>query len=239
MSLTNQEKINFTAFRNQYQVPSDRMRIIVKKLGLFVERVGTEQYIICNDTMRIPGKVGLEYWLKHAIMEYRAGDTELHKTKFGNYMEFELKSKDGTANIGVSTFHDDAVSPLTAGKKVKPNKETKSLLIPRNRADELMMRQIAPPVAPSALGGMDALQVLVSALQAVQATQQPPDPLQAQRDLLEAAENRFLLTGEQVGELVGWSKSTITSKKSGFKKLGFQFEKVKEGSSTLYKVSQY
>jgi biotin operon repressor len=106
-----------------------------------------------------------------------------------------------------------------------------------------MLRKAEPPTAQAItttpVVGMDALQVLVSALQAVQAPQQPPDPLQAQRDLLEAAENRFLLTGEQVGALVGWSKSTITSKKSGFKKLGFQFEKVKEGSATLWRVSQY
>jgi hypothetical protein len=39
--------------------------------------------------------------------------------------------------------------------------------------------------------------------------------------------------------LLGMSKGTISSKKSGFRKLGFEFEKVKEGSATLWKVSQY
>jgi hypothetical protein len=86
---------------------------------------------------------------------------------------------------------------------------------------------------------MDALQVLVSALTAAQQAPAPTAPLQAQEELLKAVEKKFLLTTEQVGLLLGMSKGTISSKKSGFRKLGFEFEKVKEGSATLWKVSQY
>jgi hypothetical protein len=233
--MTELSKINFTEFRNQFSIPSDLCRIILKKLRYSVVREGTEQYIVGEN----PHNVSNEYYLKHAIMEYRGGNTTLTRTLSGKFLELDVELSSGRAKIGVSTFSDDAVEPYALGIKRKPNKESKMVLVPRNRADELMVKQSAPPVAPSPVGGMDALQVLVSALQAVQAPQQPPDPLQAHRDLMEAVEQKYLLTGEVVGELLGWSKSTITSKKSGFKKLGFQFEKVKEGSATLWRVSQY
>jgi biotin operon repressor len=236
MDLTN--SINYTEFRKQYNVPSDHMRIILKELGYSRERVGTEQYI----TGENPYDVSDEYYLKHGVMEYRH-KMNCDNTKTGNFFEYEINTSEGIGRVGVSTFTDASVKPITPALKREPNKTPKSVLVPANKGAEMMLRKAEPPTAQAItttpVVGMDALQVLVSALQAVQAPQQPPDPLQAQRDLLEAAENRFLLTGEQVGALVGWSKSTITSKKSGFKKLGFQFEKVKEGSATLWRVSQY
>jgi hypothetical protein len=35
------------------------------------------------------------------------------------------------------------------------------------------------------------------------------------------------------------SKGTISSKKSGFRKIEFEFEKIKEGNTTLWKDQQY
>lgn len=243
-------KINLTEFRKQYNIPADRTRSICKMLGYSIVREGTEQYIIGSN----PYNVSDEYYLKHAVMEYR-GSMSIDRTLAGNFFEYEVKTDDGIGKIGVSTFDDDAVSPIATGLKKKPNKETKSVLIPRDkgaellgtRAAELMMRRTEPPAAPAgaltaptpvgAGAGMDALQVLVSALTAAQ--QAPASPLQAQEELLKAVEKKFLLTTEQVGLLLGMSKGTISSKKSGFRKLGFEFEKVKEGSATLWKVSQY
>ena len=62
--------------------------------------------------------------------------------------------------------------------------------------------------------------------------------LSIQQNLLEASEKGFLLNHEQVAELTGFSKSTISSKKTGWIRYGFIFTKVKEGSSTLWKVSK-
>ena len=229
-------KINLTEFRKQYNIPADDTRSICKMLGYSIIREGVEQFIVGSN----PYNVSDEYYLKHAIMEYR-GSMSINKTLAGNFFEYEVKTNDGIGKIGVSTFDDDAVSPVATGLKKKPNKETKSVLISRDRGAELMMRRTEPPAPAGALtgAGMDALQVLVSALTAAQQAQAPTAPLQAQEELLKAVEKKFLLTTEQVGLLLGISKGTISSKKSGFRKLGFEFEKVKEGSATLWKVSQY
>jgi hypothetical protein len=225
-------KINLAEFRRQYNIPADDTRSICKMLGYSIIREGVDQFIVGSN----PYNVSDEYYLKHAIMEYR-GSMSINKTLAGNFFEYELKTDDGIGKIGVSTFDDDAVSPVATGLKKKPNKETKSVLISRDRGAELMMRRTEPPAPAGA--GMDALQVLVSALTAAQKAPAPTAPLQAQEELLKAVEKKFLLTTEQVGLLLGMSKGTISSKKSGFRKLGFEFEKVKEGSATLWKVSQY
>lgn len=229
-------KINLTEFRKQYNIPADDTRSICKMLGYSIIREGVEQFIVGSN----PYNVSDEYYLKHAIMEYR-GSMSINKTLAGNFFEYEVKTNDGIGKIGVSTFDDDAVSPVATGLKKKPNKETKSVLISRDRGAELMMRRTEPPAAAGALtgAGMDALQVLVSALTAAQQAQAPTAPLQAQEELLKAVEKKFLLTTEQVGLLLGMSKGTISSKKSGFRKLGFEFDKAKEGSATLWRVSQY
>ena len=62
-------------------------------------------------------------------MEYR-GSMDILNTLAGNFFEYEVKTDDGIGKIGVSTFDDDAVSPVATGLKKKPNKETKSVLIP-------------------------------------------------------------------------------------------------------------
>jgi hypothetical protein len=227
-------KINYAEFRKQYNIPADRTRSICKMLGYSIVREGVDQFIVGSN----PHNVSNEYYLKHAVMEYR-GSMSIDRTLSGNFFEYEIKTDDGIGKIGVSTFDDDAVSPISTGLKKKPNKESKSVLIPRDKGAELMMRRAEPPAAPTPVAGMDALQVLVSALTAAQQAPAPAAPLQAQEELLKAVEKRFLLTTEQVGLLLGMSKGTISSKKSGFRKLGFEFEKVKEGSATLWKVSQY
>jgi hypothetical protein len=227
-------KINYAEFRKQYNIPADRTRSICKMLGYSIVREGVDQFIVGSN----PYNVSDEYYLKHAVMEYR-GSMSIDRTLAGNFFEYEIKTNDGIGKIGVSTFDDDAVSPISTGLKKKPNKESKSVLIPRDKGAELMMRRAEPPAAPTPVAGMDALQVLVNALTAAQQAPAPAAPLQAQEELLKAVEKRFLLTTEQVGLLLGMSKGTISSKKSGFRKLGFEFEKVKEGSATLWKVSQY
>ena len=58
-------------------------------------------------------------------------------------------------------------------------------------------------------------------------------------ELKEAVASGFLLATEQVAQIFGMKKSTITSWKTGHKKYGFVFTKVKEGVATLWKVGQY
>jgi hypothetical protein len=239
----NEYMINLTNFRKFYNIPAADIRAICKELGLKIVREGAEHFIMGEN----PYGVSNSYYLKHAIIEYRSTMNVLN-TKAGNFQEYEIDMGDRTIYAGVHSIDEDEINtqtPLTPSVMEKPNKQPKTMLVPVDRGAELMRRKAAPPpTAPEAVAapsGMDALQVLVAALTEAQRAAQPaPDPLHPQRALLEAEREGFLLTNDQLGQVLGMSKGTITSKKSGFRKLGFEFEKVKEGSSTtLWRVRRY
>jgi hypothetical protein len=75
---------------------------------------------------------------------------------------------------------------------------------------------------------------IVAALQAVASANY--DILTPQKRLKEAAEDGFVLTTEQVSRIVGLSHSTVSSWKTGTRKLGFHFHKEHEVSSVVWKV---
>ena len=77
---------------------------------------------------------------------------------------------------------------------------------------------------------------IVAALQAIASTNY--DILTPQKRLKEAAEDGFVLTTDQVSRIVGLSHSTVSSWKTGTRKLGFHFHKEHEGSSVVWKVSR-
>jgi len=64
------------------------------------------------------------------------------------------------------------------------------------------------------------------------------DVLTPQKTLKEAADEGFLLTSEQVGSILGYSKSTVSSWDTSTVKLGFRFHKLKEGSTVLWRVER-
>ena len=64
------------------------------------------------------------------------------------------------------------------------------------------------------------------------------DILTPQKTLKEALENNFVLTSEQVGNILGYSKSTVASWETGTIRLGFQFQKLKEGSTVLWRITK-
>jgi hypothetical protein len=69
-------------------------------------------------------------------------------------------------------------------------------------------------------------------------TQRQYDILTPQKKLQEAVEYDFLLTTEQVSCILNFSKSTISSWKSGTQRLGFIFTRTKEGSQVLWSVER-
>ena len=65
------------------------------------------------------------------------------------------------------------------------------------------------------------------------------DVLTPQKRLKEAVDNDFLLTTEQVSQILGLNSNTIRSWKSGTQRLGFVFYKDHEGSSAVvWRVSR-
>jgi hypothetical protein len=83
-------------------------------------------------------------------------------------------------------------------------------------------------------------QMLVEVMKQQQATPPPSaSPLQQQRELRDAVDMGFLLTTEQLANIFGLKKSSISSWKTGHRRLGFQFTKIKENNISLWKVEQY
>ena len=87
-------------------------------------------------------------------------------------------------------------------------------------------------VSTGSIGDME----IVAALQAVANANY--DILTPQKRLKEAAEDGFVLTTEQVSRIIGLSHSTVSSWKTGTRKLGFHFHKEHEGSSVVWRVSR-
>lgn len=100
------------------------------------------------------------------------------------------------------------------------------------KTTELATTSNSSIVSSSGIGDVE----IITALQSIAAANY--DVLTPQKRLKEAAEEGFLLTTEQVSKIVGLSHSTISSWKSGTKKLGFSFTKEHEGASVVWRVSR-
>jgi DNA-binding transcriptional regulator YiaG len=77
---------------------------------------------------------------------------------------------------------------------------------------------------------------IITALQAIATTNY--NILTPQKTLKEAVENDYLLTTAQVSHILNMSPSTISSWKSGTRKLGFTFHKEHEGQAVVWRVER-
>lgn len=103
--------------------------------------------------------------------------------------------------------------------------------IPKNTSSmELVASNSRSIVSTGSIGDME----IVAALQAVANANY--DVLTPQKRLKEAAEDGFVLTTEQVSRIVGLSHSTVSSWRTGTRKLGFHFHKEHEGASVVWRV---
>ena len=117
---------------------------------------------------------------------------------------------------------------------IKPEKSKSNPPQPASTAELVVREQSTSTATPE--------EFFAELVKAVGKAQQPApeqSPLAIQRELMDAVKMGFLLGSEQVANIFGMKKSSITSWKDGHKKYGFQFHKVKEGVNTLWKVSQY
>ena len=111
--------------------------------------------------------------------------------------------------------------------------EGATIPMPKNSSSmELVASNSHSIVSTGSIGDME----IVAALQAV--TNANYDILTPQKRLKEAAEDGFVLTTDQVSRIIGLSHSTVSSWKTGTRKLGFHFHKEHEGSSVVWRVSR-
>ena len=165
-------------------------------------------------------------------------------------LKITVSSVDGATYIPTDTksILENWVIKKRGGEKV--TYETSSTTTPIQK-DKVKKIKSPTPTTPKQDGlvvrdgftGLDTPESFMSALVKVmeqsQVTAKPISPLQQQRELKDAADNGFLLNGEQVANIFGIKKSSVSSWKTGHRRLGFEFIKVKEGNKTLWRTSQY
>ena len=213
----NQTKIKLTHFRKSFNIPSDFIRSTCRVLNLEILKVEDEPVIpLYNQILQRDNDTILLY----AFIESKStGRIENTKKKEFNSDEFNKCSDETKLKRDDYILIDDASSETRITKRPKEAIDiTSSSDLDFRREDFVSM--LAEVVSRSIAS-------------------QSKSVLNTQEELHNAMEKNWLLTNEQLGTLLGMSKSTIGSKPDGWVRMGFKYTKVKEGSMTLWKVSQY
>jgi hypothetical protein len=217
--------LNLTAFRKIFTIPVGILTALcntlkvdtIKKEGLLFADLYNVEYRCDTDTL-----------ILFAFYEFSAtGEVENTITK--TFSDFPTK-RNGT---------EELISLELVGKEVLEARNTyltkpAGTIIPVGKGRSITNIKTASIGAVGEQGG-DAL--VVALVKAISSQQKPV--LSSYEELTKASQNGWLLTNDVLGDLLGISKSTISSKKTGWRKNGFEFEKIKEGNSTLWKARQY
>jgi hypothetical protein len=213
----NQPKIKLTHFRKSFNIPSDFIRSTCKVLNLEILKVEDEPVIpLYNQVLQKDNDTILLY----AFIESKStGRIENTKKKEFSSDEFNKCSDETKLKRDEYILIDDASSETRITKRPKEAIDiTSSSDLDFRREDFVSM--LAEVVSRSVAS-------------------QSKSVLNTQEELHTAMDKNWLLTNEQLGTLLGMSKSTIGSKPDGWVRMGFKYTKVKEGSMTLWRVSQY
>lgn len=215
--MNNQKLIDLNKFRDTFNINLKRIKSVCGVLGIDIHKQDLVQYIPLNNKERNRVNDGL---LLYAIGEQEhtgmLDETKSNNLTEGKYL-FCVDRAEAERRNYVFTFKSDGVI-------------TKR---PKNAID------ITPDISTDGNRTADFIQALSLAIS--KSISEAQKPITApQQELYSSMEKGFLLTNEQLGALLGLSKSTIGSKPNEWRKLGFQYTKVKEegSSTTLWKISQ-
>jgi hypothetical protein len=213
----NQPKIKLTNFRKSFNISSDFIRSTCKVLNLEILKVENEPVIpLYNQILQKENDTILLY----AFIESKlTGKIETTKQREFNEEELNKCSEETSLKRDEYIFIQDTP---TETKIIKKPKEA----IDITSSSDLDLRR------------EDFIAILSEVVSRSVATQSK-SILNTQEELHNAMEKKWLLTNEQLGALLGMSKSTIASKPDGWVRMGFRYTKTKEGSITLWRVSQY
>ena len=210
-------KIKLTHFRKSFNIPSDFIRSTCKVLNLEILKVEDEPVIpLYNQILQRDNDTILLY----AFIESKlTGKIETTKRKEFNEEELNKCTEEASQKRNSYVLIEDTPAKTTIIRKPKEAIDiTSSSDLDLRREDFISM--LAEVVSRS-VGN------------------QSKSVLNTQEELHNAMEKNWLLTNDQLGTLLGMSKSTIGSKPDGWVRMGFRYTKIKEGSMTLWRVSQY
>lgn len=225
--MKNPEPLNLTNLRKNLSIPTNILHSICAALQIKTEKI---------DGMLFTAAFNSEYSLNtdtliyYAFLEYE-NTGKLDKTKEKSFIPIQIKKTGKSCSIQDLEEH---LQPQRGDEEqAAAEPPNPGALVVKQKPNTLKTTSI-PPATAAPIQQAEMLAALVKALVEGQ------KPLLSNYDeLSKAAEKNWLLTSDVLGQLLGMSRSTISSKGSSFKKLGYEFEKVKEGSTTLWKVRQY
>ena len=210
-------QIKLINFRKSFNIPSDFIRSTCKVLNLEILKVENEPVIpLYNQFLQKENDTILLY----AFIESKlTGKIETTRKKEFNEEELNKCLEETSQKRNEYILIQDT---STQTKIIKKPKEA----IDINSSSDLNLRK------------EDFINMLSEVISKSVATQSK-SVLNTQEELHNAMEKKWLLTNEQLGILLGMSKSTIGSKPDGWVRMGFRYSKIKEGTMTLWRVSQY
>ena len=209
------ELINLSAFRECYNLSADFVKSVCKILDITIEGQGKDAFILLdNDDLSRENDALLLY-----ADNERDTTGRLDTTKNKDFIREEYLRSADRASIDRSkyVFTDRKTSQSAITKKPKTSIDIASKEIEADREDFI-----------------SALTKIIS--NSIITAQKPI--LLPQQELQTAMEKDWYLTSDQLGNLLGMSKNTISSKPSGWSRLGFTYTKVKDGAMTLWKISR-
>ena len=212
----NQPQINLTNFRKEFNIPSDFIRSTCKILNIEIIKINNEQTIpLSNHLLNIPNDTILLYAFNESKSTGR-----IEKTK-------------------QKRFNDDDFNTLSAQTDLKREK----YIIISNEKPETQITKKPKEAIDITSTSIDVKKeefiTLLAEVVSKSISNQSKSVLNTQEELHNAMEKNWLLTNEQLATLLGMSKSTIGSKQDGWVRMGFKYSKIKEGTMTLWRVSQY
>ena len=213
----NEPKIKLTHFRKSFNIPSDFIRSTCKVLNLEILKVEDEPVIPLHNQILQKDNDAI---LLYAFIESKlTGKIETTKTKEFNEEELNKCEKETHQKRNSYILIEDTPAGTTIIKKPKEAIDITSSSDFDLRREEFIS--------------------LLAEVVSKSISNQNKSVLNTQEELHNAMEKKWLLTNEQLGTLLGMSKSTIGSKPDGWIRMGFKYTKVKEGSMTLWRISQY
>jgi len=224
--MKNTNTINLTLFRKKFSIPVNILTALCNTLKVNTIK---EDSILFADLFNDEYRCDTDTLILFAFYEFSAtGEVETTISKTFN--EFSIK-RNGTEEL--VSLEQVGKEVLEARSTYLTKPATAGTMVPVGKAN-ITTIQTASTGAVGEQGG-DAL--VLALLKAISSQQKPV--LSSYEELTKATQNGWLLTNDALADLLGISKNTISSKKTGWRKNGFEFEKVKEGNSTLWRVSQY
>jgi hypothetical protein len=209
-------QINLTNFRKTFNIPSDFIRSTCKILSIEIDRIDNEQYISLNNEFL---NAENDTILLYAFLESKQTG-KLEKTKQKNFNDDAFTKCSDDARVNRSNY----TSILKSNSEVRITKKPKSSVDITSTSIDVKKEEFI---------------TLLAEVVSKSISNQNKSVLNTQEELHNAMEKNWLLTNEQLGTLLGMSKSTIGSKPDGWVRMGFRYSKIKEGTMTLWKVSQY